>query len=202
MVVIHANSDQADPDIVKDRANLSAQDQEITVSQSIPTPLRVLLACLAVGLLFVLWGELGGGLWPFSTLTPFFATIVVGGSGVLLSFLVFSVAGPDERWTFRPGIIDVEQRLFDRRHLFQVIPEDDECQVIKSDTSDSGESWHILIHLNTPIPAPEDPLFRLVLTLLGWRPRTQLSSPAFSGEERAQHALDVLLRERGEPGSA
>ena len=29
-------------------------DREITVSQSIPTPLRVLLACLAVGLLLVL----------------------------------------------------------------------------------------------------------------------------------------------------
>lgn len=181
---------------------MSAQDQEITVSQSIPTPLRVLLACLAVGLLLVLWGEVGGGLWPFSTLTPFFAIIVIGGSGVLLSFLVFSVAGPDERWTFRPGIIDMEQRLFDRRHVFQVMPEDGDCQVVKSDTSDSGESWHIVIQLNTPIPAPEDPLFRLVLTLFRWRSRTQLSSPAFSCEERARHALDVLLRERGEPGSA
>ncbi|MFN3318378.1 MAG: hypothetical protein ACK43M_06530 [Allorhizobium sp.] len=179
---------------------MSAQDQEITVSQSIPTPLRVLLACLAVGLLFVLC-ELGGGLWPFSTLTPFFAIIVVGGLGVLLSFVAFSVAGPDERWTFRPGVIDVEQRLFDRRHLFQVSPEDGDCQVIKSDTSDSGESWHIVIQLNTPIPAPEDPLFRLVLTLFGRRSRTRLSSPAFSCEERAQQALDVLLRERGEPGS-
>ena len=177
-------------------------DREITVSQSIPTPLRVLLACLAVGLLLVLWGELGAGLWPFSTLTPFFAIIVVGGSGVLLSFLVFSVAGPDERWTFRPGIVDVEQRLFDRRYLFQVIPDDGDCQVIKSDTSDSGESWHIVIQLNTPIPAPEDPPFRLVLTVFGWRSRTQLSSPAFSCEDRARHALGVLLREHGEPGSA
>ncbi|MDH4440022.1 MAG: hypothetical protein QE284_06515 [Rhizobium sp.] len=177
-------------------------DQEITVSQSIPTPLRVLLACIALGLLMVLWVELAGGLWPVSPLTPIFAIIVVGGSGVLLSFMAFAVAGPDERWTVRPGILEVEQRLFDRRHRFRVSPDDGDCQVVKSDTADAGESWHIVIQLKAPIPAPEDPLFRLLLSLSGRKSRSQLSSPSFSREERARHALDVLLGEGGEPGSA
>lgn len=180
---------------------MRAQDQEITVSQSIPTPLRVLLACLAFGLLMVLWGELGAGLWPLSALTPFFAIIVVGGSGVLLSFVAFSLGGPDERWTVRPGIVDIEQRLFDRRHLFRVSPDHGDCQLVKSDTSDLGESWHIVIQLKTPIPAPEDPLFRLLLGLSGRKSRSQLSSPSFSRKERARHALDVLLGERGGPRS-
>lgn len=180
---------------------MRTQDREITVSQSIPMPLRVLLACLAFGLLVVLWIELGAGLWPLSALTPFFAIIVVGGSGVLLSFIAFSVAGPDERWTVRPGVVDVEQRLFDRRHLFRVYPDHGDCQLVKSDTSDTGESWHIVIQLKTPIPEPQDTLFRLLLGLCGRKSRAQLYSPSFSREERAQHALDVLLGERGEPGS-
>lgn len=70
-------------------------DPDLVLSQSFPTPVRVVVGVLAAGGGWLLVSELGRGVWPPSFVTPFFLVIVAGGvftCGVALFASVFGGA--------------------------------------------------------------------------------------------------------------
>lgn len=173
----------------------------IRVSSGIPMVLRVGLAGLAIVMMVLLLWELGPGLWPFNILSLFFGVIVVGGLHVLVALLLIMIAAPDVIWSFRPGFIDVEQRLFGKIDAFSLPTEDLHIEIICHSDTDGPPTWHIVVDAHPPAPIG---LHYWYGKLLAYLPRTlrlhtaswnQMRSPGFSTREAADAARRLACSE-------
>ena len=175
------------------------EDNAITVSNHFPLVLRIIMGALASGMMVMLVRELGPGLWPFNIASLFFGVIVVGGLQVLLAFMLFVVTAPDMIWTFRPGRIEIEQRLFGKIDRFSLETEDMAIDLIRNEDNDGPDTWHLDLDANWPEPPGPQKWLR---ALFAFVPRAALPkaflqnrmrSPAFSTSSAAEAARSLVL---------
>ncbi|RKE80212.1 hypothetical protein [Rhizobium sp. AG855] len=176
---------------------MSDTGADILVSQSIPAPLRIVFAVVSAALAILIVTELSPGLWPISFVTPFFAVIVGGGLVVLAGLFLTAVTGLGETWHFRPGLVEIDQRLLTTRQVFVVEPGSGDCRILRQEISDSAPSWHIVIdRAAAPMTVPGDLLERAATWLISSARKRQgpgLVSPGFGSEQAAEEALALLL---------
>lgn len=185
---------------------MSAENDTITVSNSFPLFLRILLGILAIAMMVLLLRELGPGLWPFNIASLFFGIIVVGGMQVLLAFILFVVAAPDTVWTFRPGFIEIEQRLYGRSDRITLPADGLAIDLVRNDDSDGPTTWHLDLDAGWP---DRPGLQKRVRVLLTYLPRplrrkadllNRMRSPGFSTSDAAEAAMGLARSKRSENG--
>ncbi len=101
-----------------------AGTEPVRLSSTFGPVIRTAFGLIGAGIIFLVFHELGRGLWPINLTTPFFAVIVWGGCFVGGSMLISALVGDEMIVTVGDKTIEIERKSPWRRSIKVLSPGD------------------------------------------------------------------------------